>query len=74
MVVVKGPRGIARAVTRKITTETRVEFDATELRRRLRLPEDAKVLVESHFSMEESTVVSLESGEVKLVATWTVSK
>lgn len=69
----RGPKGIARAVTRKVTTETRVEFDATELRRRLRLPEDATLFVRT-FDHEGAEDIRLDLDRVPVIATWTVSK
>jgi hypothetical protein len=57
-----------RTVTRAV--ETRIEFSAADLRKRLRLPDDAKVFIAATCALAEATELYVDE-QTPLVATFT---
>ena len=67
-------KGIPRTTTTRKTTEHRFEFGVVEVRKLLRLPDDAQITVE-HFTGDPAEgpkqVLTMDTGHVVLVATVT---
>jgi hypothetical protein len=66
----RGPR-VSKTTTRAVTVTTRATFTADELRKRLRLPADTKLIIEAS---EGHGMVDIGMGIKALVAEWTVTK
>jgi hypothetical protein len=63
----RGPK-VARTVTKSITISTRAEFTAADLRKRLRVPADAKLFVGTSDDGE------LAPNQTAIVAEWQVTR